>query len=190
MGRVRDVLGRAPIIDTLLGSSSKKVRNSTMELLCSSLDLKRSEFKKTVLSDVKKYSDLISKIENENKSILLSWVEFSYKEKISSKKLSLVNGGIYPIIISVIVTVTFLYVTGLIFNKEVSEVMKEPLLIVVGALAANFNSIVQFFLGSSLNSISKENTIRDTLVNAGVNRESKNTEDSESSESYISSREE
>lgn len=181
MPRLREAFTKAPILDTLIGSSSKKVRNSTMELVCSSLEIERSDLKSVVFSDLPKYRKLIAEIEQDNRIVLLSWVDLLNKERRRSWKRTLVNGGVYPIIISILVVATFLFVTNLIFNKEVSDGMREPLLIVVGALASNFSSVVQFFLGSSLNSISKENTIHDTLASR---------EQRESSEKTSSEREE
>ena len=186
MARLREAFTKAPILDTLIGSQSKRVRNSTMELICSSLDIPKEEFKSTLLSDLPKYRMELFNIEQENRIILLSWVDLLNKEKRMSWKKTLINGGVYPIIISVLVVATFLFVTNLIFSKEVSDGMREPLLIVVGALASNFSSVVQFFLGSSLSNISKENTIRDTLAN----REQNNRESSEREESQNNREEE
>ena len=113
MARLRDVLIKAPIIDTLLVCNSKKVRNATLELISSSLNVTKSELKSVLLSDIPKYSDIVSKIEQKNRTLLLSWVDLAYRTEKPKSKWTLIHGGVYPIIISILVTAAFLYFSTL-----------------------------------------------------------------------------
>jgi ABC-type cobalt transport system substrate-binding protein len=59
------------------------------------------------------------------------------------------------IFVAILVTVGFFGVTWALFIYDPSTGSREALLILVGALAANFGAIVQYYFGSSAGSAQK-----------------------------------
>jgi hypothetical protein len=60
------------------------------------------------------------------------------------------------IVVSGFITITLLYMTQKLNGNAVPEILS----ILLGALASNFTSVVQYWIGSSSGSSTKDNTIQ------------------------------
>lgn len=67
-----------------------------------------------------------------------------------------------------VITVGFFAVLGLLMFAPVNDELKDPLLLMLGALIGNFNSIVSYYFGTTNSSAKKDETIQDLSRTAQV----------------------
>jgi hypothetical protein len=61
---------------------------------------------------------------------------------------------------AVVVTVGFFVVLGMLMFAPINLALKDPLLLMLGALIANFNSIISYYFGTTRSSQQKDGTIQ------------------------------
>lgn len=70
--------------------------------------------------------------------------------------------------LSVVVTIGFFGVLVLLMFAPINLELKDPLLLMLGALIANFNSITSFYFGTTRSSQHKDDTITELTKTASV----------------------
>ncbi|SRR5216683_7147778 len=77
----------------------------------------------------------------------------------SMSEMQSINGKYAPIVVSIIVTVTFGVVLYLLLTKTVANADSDLMKILTGGLSAKFSDIVSFWTGSSAGSKAKDEII-------------------------------
>lgn len=62
--------------------------------------------------------------------------------------------------LSVVITIGFFAVLVLLMFAPINLSLKDPLLLMLGALIANFNSVISFYFGTTRTSQTKDDTIQ------------------------------